>query len=130
MAKVREELEYKPFFFGGLLGGLMVTGILNNESYIRVPSMHDGKVVRALVVEEEEHWNNVTVLSIAASCELSYGTLEIIVNKGIFLIYYGNKDQFDSIFPIPVSQEFAEIGLGYTEEEVQNLRQNLKYTII
>ena len=130
MAKLIEELEYKPFFFGGLLGGLMVTGILNNESYIRVPTMHDGKVVRALVVEEEERWNNVTVLSIAASCELSYGTLEIIVNKGIFLIYYGNKDQFDSIFPIPVSQELAEIGLGYTEEEIQILRQNLKYTII
>lgn len=124
MAKL--EVEYKPFF----LGGLMVTDILSDENYIKIPSVRDNEVVRALVVEEEERWNNVAALSIAASCELSYGTLEIIVNKGIFLIYHGNKDQFDSIFPIPVSQELAEIGLGYTEEEVQNLKQNLKYTIV
>lgn len=126
MAKLIEELEYKPFF----LGGLMVTDILSDENYIKIPSVHDNEIVRALVVEEEERLNNVTVLSINASCELSYKTLENIVNKNISLIYYGNKDQFDSIFPIPVTEELAECGLGYTEEEVQYLRQNLKYTII
>lgn len=117
------KLEYNPFF----AGGVMVTKFLNPDKNIKIPAIHNGEPVRAIMVENEKQWATVQKIEIYAGCDITYKTLEIIAKKGIELIFYGTEKEYDQLFPTPVTPEFIEEwGFGYTIDEVQILKHQIK----
>ena len=116
------ELEYKPFF----AGGVMITGILDDDEDVKIPPTHNGEPVRAIMVENEKQWESVRRVKIYAGCDITYKTLELIAEKKICLRFYGTRQQFDRLFPTPVTPEFIEEwGCGYTIEDIKKLKSKI-----
>lgn len=117
------ELEYKPFF----AGGIMITKFLNPDKNIKIPSTYNNEPVRAIMVENEKQWESVQKIEIYAGCDITYETLEIIAKKGIEFIFHGTEKEYARLFPTPVTPEFIkEWGFGYTKDEVKTLKRQIK----
>jgi hypothetical protein len=120
------ELEYKPFF----AGGVMVTGILDGDEDVKIPVVYNGEPVRAVMIEDEKQWESVQRVKMYAGCDITYKTLEILAKKHIWVRFYGTQQQFDKLFPTPVAPEFIqEWGYGYTPEEIKKLKSRLHYSL-